>query len=969
MKKMSTHNLLTNNENNKIITTIKKELLNCDSFEINVAFITESGITLILNELQELQEKGIKGKIITGDYLNFTTPEALKKLMSFKNIKIKLNQNGNLHAKGYLFSKEETSTLIIGSTNITQTALTTNQEWNTMSTVSNNDDLYLQYKKEFLITWNQSESIEEVIEGYEKKYRNNQIQLEIQKKQLLQKNKSDEVKKHSNLVPNLMQKNVLLNLSISRNNGENKGLIISATGTGKTIVSALDVKVQKPKKLLFLVHRELIAQKACTVFSEFFPQKKCSVFNKKLTVQKNDFIQKIDYYFATIQTIGKTEFLKLFNKKYFDYIIIDEVHHIGAKIYQNLINYFEPKFLLGMTATPLRTDGIDIYKYFNYNTVSQFYLHDALKAKIIVPFHYFGIKDIVMEEDFDKGQRQKIEINETTTIKNLTIDNRVQHILEKSNFYGYSGKKLHALIFVSQVEEGKVLAQKISKVGINATFLGGMASDKKRKEAIKDFERGMISYIITVDIFNEGIDIPCVNQVILLRPTKSAIIYIQQLGRGLRKNLNKEFVVILDFIGNYKNNFLIPIALSQNNSYQKDDILKFLITGSNDIPGETTITFEKVIREELFTKISNLTKLGDKQLIKSEFNNLYQKTGDYPLLCDFQKHNSLSAKLILEHYKSMIELYKENNIQTVEIDKSTKNAIEFLSQHFTQAKRLHEFYILKILSDTVKNEFSIEYIVKNFISEYNIRTKFKENIKENFNNALEHLTKNKFANLSSRKKYQPLVKKKLEIVTKNKENKYELNFNHDNIFFQDILMYNLNYAYENYPINVDKETDVAKVINSGDIFCGNLKLHSLYNKSEAFHYLNLEYSNGYQVRGYTIFEEEKKGILFINFFDEQKNEYDNQLLTKKTCTYFFKNRELVKHKKLTKEGQLVNNKIESHLFARFDKSKEYYYLGEIINFSNIEEKIDLDNKKIIKCIATLKYEIMDNIYEYLKRKK
>ena len=417
------HRLLSNNEE-KIISVLRKELENCDEFIISAAFITEGGIALILEQLRILEEKGVQGKILTGDYLDFTEPKALKRLLGYKNIELKILPKEKFHAKGYFFRHGDIWTMIIGSSNLTQTALTINFEWNlkinsliegkTAKDILNN--FYSVFDRLPKADW-------EMIENYEKIYN---LTKEYRKKYEIKENISGMKK----ITPNLMQREALKNLDELRKISD-RGLLISATGTGKTYMSCFDVKNTKPKRMLFIAHRKNILEKAKKTFESIIGNKRMSLYNE------GD--NSADYIFAMIQTLNKKEHLEKFPKDYFDYIIIDEVHHSGAKTYQNLINYFQPRFLLGMTATPERTDDFDIYGLFNHNIVYEIRLYDALRENLLCPFHYFGVSDILIE-----GK----EIDEKTTIKDLVIDERVEHIIEKSRYYGWSGEKLHGLIFV-----------------------------------------------------------------------------------------------------------------------------------------------------------------------------------------------------------------------------------------------------------------------------------------------------------------------------------------------------------------------------------------------------------------------------------------------------------------------------------------------------------------------------------------
>ena len=691
------HRLLCNKDE-KIITTLRKELENCDEFIISVAFITEGGLALILEELKELENRNIKGKILTGDYLNFTEPKALKRLLNYKNIELKILSKEKFHAKGYFFRKDNLWTLVVGSSNLTQTALTINFEWNLKVNSLENGKIARDILSSFNDIFERLPKLDlEMIENYEKVYKLSKSYSKAQEK--LQ---SPLFKKE--IIPNSMQKEALSNLIELREN-EKEGLLISATGTGKTYLSAFDVKKVKPEKMLFIAHRKTIIKKAKYTFESI-------ISNKKMAIYGDEDISNADYIFAMVQTLNKKEHLERFPKDYFNYIIIDEVHHSGAKTYQSIINYFKPDFLLGMTATPERSDDFDIYGLFNHNIAYEIRLYDALRENLLCPFHYFGISDITVDGECIDGK---------TSIKNLTLDQRVDHIIEKSRYYGYSGEKLHGLMFVSRVEEANILSEKLNEKGIKSIALTGEHGDNARENTIEKLEKGEIEYLITVDIFNEGVDIPCVNQVILLRPTESSIVYIQQLGRGLRKNENKEFVVVLDFIGNYEKNFLIPTAISQNNSFDKDFMKRFILNGTNMIPGESSISFEEIVKERIFENI-NKTNFSTKKNIEHDFELLEKQLGRIPMLYDFFIRNMIEPSVILKFRKDYDSVLKalRPNTEFGDLSELEKNFLTFLSSFFTPAKRVHEMVILqesikeskvslKKIEDILEKEYKIKH--------------------------------------------------------------------------------------------------------------------------------------------------------------------------------------------------------------------------------------------------------------------
>lgn len=914
------HKLLCNRDE-KIVINLRKELENCDEFIISVAFITEGGLSLILEQLRELENRNIKGKILTGDYLNFTEPKALKRLLNYKNIELKVLSKEKFHAKGYFFRKGSLWTLVIGSSNLTQTALTVNFEWNLRINSLEDGKITKDILKSFNEIFERLPKLDlEMVENYEKIYKLSKDYSRIQEK-------NQDLLFKKDIKPNFMQKEALENLKILRES-KNKGLLISATGTGKTYLSAFDVKNVKPERMLFIAHRKTILKKAKYTFESI-------IKNKKMAVYGEESIADADYIFAMVQTLNKKEHLEKFPQNYFNYIIIDEVHHSGAKTYQSIISYFKPDFLLGMTATPERSDDFDIYRLFNHNIAYEIRLYDALRENLLCPFHYFGVSDITIDGEC---------IDNKTSIKNLTLEERVDHIIEKSRYYGYSGEKLHGLMFTSRVEEANILADKFNERGIKSIALTGEHGDNARESAIEKLEKGEIEYIITVDIFNEGVDIPCVNQVILLRPTESSIVYIQQLGRGLRKNENKEFVVILDFIGNYEKNFLIPTAISQNNSYDKDFMKKFLLNGTNIIPGESSISFEEVVKERIFENI-NKTNFSTKKNIEHDFNLLEKQLGRIPMLNDFFTRNMIEPSVILKFRKDYDSVLKalRPNIEFGILSEIEKNFLTFLSSFFTPAKRVHEMIILQ---ESIKNSrISLEKIEDILEKNYKIKQQ-----KENIENGIKHLSKEIFTSLSTMKEFEPILEKinGEYNLNKNFKNGYENN-KYFRELIEDLIAYNLGYVEKNYK-QCGKES---------------IQRYKQYTKQEGFWQLNLDFNNGYQVSGYTVFEKEKKVIMFVTM--EDSSVFDNKFLDQQRFPWFSKNnRCLSRNNKLTAEGKIAENNYTLEIFAKKSSGESFYYLGQIEKVLKAKECFTEKGIPRVEYELKLKNEVPQDLFDYLQ---
>lgn len=921
------HSLISNDEE-KIITVLRKYLMSCDEFIFSVAFVTLGGLTLFLEELKKLEEKNIPGKILTGDYLAFTEPKAIKKLLSYKNINLKIVNNEKFHPKAYFFRKDKVWTLIIGSANLTQAALTINFEWNLkINSLSDGKIIKSSLEKFFNVFNSLKEISKNSLKIYEEKY-------EELKKFRMPFPESDP---SSDIKPNSMQSEALKNLKeLSQSN--NKALLISATGTGKTYLSAFAAREYGAKKILFISHRRVILEKSINSFKKIFKNKKIKLFERDKINLFSEYLHKEIILFAMVQTLNKKEHLENFSKDYFDYIIIDEVHHSAAKTYQNILNYFEPKFLLGLTATPERTDNFNIYEFFDYNIAYEIRLHQAMQENLLCPFHYFGISDLIINGE---------SINIKSSINSLTSDDRVRHILDKSNYYGYSGNKLHSLIFVSNIEESKVLADKFNELGRKAIALGAQNSDAEREEAIRKLENGEVEFLISVDIFNEGVDIPCVNQVILLRPTFSSIVYIQQLGRGLRKNKNKDYTVVLDFIANYDKNFLIPVAISQNSNFDKDSMKRFMMNATNILPGESSINFDEISKERIFENI-NSSNFSNRKLIEQDFNLLEKQLGRIPFLCDFFNRNMIEPSVILKYKKDYDSVLKSLRPKLFlgEINALEKTFLIFLYSFFTPAKRIHEMVILK---EFLKHRKSvslsdIEYILKN---EYGL---FEEKL--NIENAFKHLAKEIFTNLSQIKPYPNILENnnKEYFLNDNFKKSYEKN-SYFKILIDDLIGYNLKYCQKYF------RQDSSST----------LKLYSEYSKQEAFWYGNLDFNNGYQVSGYTAFNKERKLMIFITMVNSNaRNVYTNIFYDNQTFNWFSKNsRYLQKNGKETIEGKIAKGFYNISVFVKKSNGENFYYLGEVDKIIDFKEIKNKQNKSMVEYIFKLKQEVKKDLFDYL----
>ncbi|THE09048.1 DUF3427 domain-containing protein, partial [Bacillus timonensis] len=681
--------LIINSEKGNLLNELIRSIKECEKFYFSVAFINFSGLQLLLEPIKEAEERGIKGKIITSTYLNFTESKALDKLKEFNNISLKVyvtDKEIGFHTKAYIFEYKDSYKVIIGSSNITQSALKSNIEWN-VEIISKQDASFIkEVLKEYENLWNMSiDADDEFIKRYEEflmSFKNSQ-----NTNQMIYEHKKQYI------VPNRMQRRAIENLDRLRSFGEKKGLVIAATGTGKTYMSAFDVKSFKPKKLLFIVHREEILKKAKDTFELLLPNEGIT-FGLLTGNYKN---KNVDYLFATIQTLSKC--YSDFRRDEFDYIIIDEAHHATSPSYQSVLDYFLPKFMLGMTATPERSDHHNVFELFDHNVALEVRLHEALDDELVIPFHYFGITDI---DEIDLSDVSIDDITEVT--RRLKVNERVDFIVEKMEFYGHDGDKRKGLGFCASIEHAQYMASEFNKRGYNSICLTGDDSPDTREQFIKRLEddHDNLEMIFTVDIFNEGVDIPSINTVLMLRPTNSPIVFIQQLGRGLRKFGEKSFLTVLDFIGNHTKTFLIAIALNGSRYYDKESLKVAVATGFANIPGATHIQMDRISQERILEQIDKENFNSMKYLKEEyfEFKKLNQGRIPYLLLDYFKYDGAPDPIKFINREKSYIQFVakveKDEYLKKLLQNENFEGAMKELSSKLP-LKRVYEFVIIRYL--------------------------------------------------------------------------------------------------------------------------------------------------------------------------------------------------------------------------------------------------------------------------------
>lgn len=678
--------LVINNPSNNqhVLTDIQEELEKCQMFHFNVAFVTQAGIKMLKPQLLDLANRGGHGRLLISPYLGFNDPQALRELLTLKNVEVRITaEDLQMHAKVYLFDHPTEQVVISGSSNLTGNALKVNYEWNVKLTATHNGEFIQQTRAEYERIWHKSQSLTELtIQQYEK----TRVPLvNLAADQHLVKTE-DEAEYAETISPNSMQASALEGLQKMRATGAKRALVISATGTGKTYLAAFDVRNYRPIRMLFIVHREQILRKAQQDFQRVigFKDENSCIYRSGMDIAGKQYI------FATIQSISQDKNLFQLAQDTFDYILIDEVHKAGAQSYQKFMNHFQPDFYLGMTATPERTDGESIYELFDYNIAYEIRLQQALAEDMLCPFLYFGVSEMTFDGEL---------VDDLTTFSRLTSADRVNHIMEKVTYYGVSGETVKGLMFCSTKREAHELSQQFNQKGWRTAALTGEDSQEKRLETINLLETGVLDYILTVDIFNEGIDIPAINQVVMLRQTQSSIIFVQQLGRGLRKHPDKEYVTIIDFIGNYSNNYLIPVALFGDQTMNKDNFRRNM-ANRNQLEGLTTINFEAIAQKQIFDAITN-SNLASIKILCEAYEEVKNRIGHVPLMYDFIVQNSIDPSIFFEnvafnHFGDVVRKFEKEQ-PLVFFTPYGEQILRFVVAELLNGKRLHEVMLLKYL--------------------------------------------------------------------------------------------------------------------------------------------------------------------------------------------------------------------------------------------------------------------------------
>lgn len=888
------------NVNTSFLNKIKSNLKKCKSFSFSVSFIKKAGLVLLEREIEEALDRGAKGRIITSTYQNFTDIGSLEQFYTWQkeydNFECHLDYecfgDNGFHTKGYLFEYDDSIEFIVGSSNITRFALLKNFEWNVSLISKDNLDSYNDALIEFELIWDKTLELDtKLIENYRL-----QLDYAIEKWDMDYVNAMD-----AKINPNSMQRKALRELRRYRDTGVKKALIISATGSGKTYLAAFDARNFGAKRLLYIVHRESILKDAKESFVKVFGAERTYGF---YTGNENSL--EADFIFATSNMLGRH--LDSFKKYEFDYIIYDEVHHVVAETGKKIFEYFEPEFILGLTATPERMDNQDIFTLFDQNVPFELRLRDAINNDLVVPFHYYGIRDQLV----DYSSKDKM-----TIAKNIAEQNNIEFIKSQIEKYRKPGEKLKCIAFCTNIQSCRLMAEELYEEGYHTISLTGINDTGVRIKAFKDLqdENNLLEIICTVDILNEGVDIPQVNMVLFLRPTESQTVFIQQLGRGLRKYPGKDYVTVLDFIGNnYDRAVQIAMALGTlgKTTYMEKAYLKEMIRTnfeSLDIP-EVKIEIDDLSKEEIINFIDK-TNFNSRVFLEKDYKNFksYINNGSYPTHMDFL--NSDVSPDLIRIIKSTFSGSKNKSYYNFlkKIDEDTIPMFD--DKQITSINNMEDLLPLARLDEYL--------IIEQAIKEHTIDLKRIEGINE-------HITDKTLENAYNNLKSLGLVE----------NNEIDLT-NIEDGEFKDYLLDTLNYGIVRYNREFGEYT-------------GLFKLYRNYYKEQAS---RIMLKNGILQKG-TYYEDDIAYIFAgIKKGEEGRLNYKDKFINNKIFQW-----ESIANVSESEKEHLRNSK-KVHLFIRKMESEDtvtlpYTYFG-LGTFTNERDSFtEEDGKKH----PTLLYDIV-----------
>lgn len=928
--------LVSNVEANTMHKAILEELRRSKSFTFSVAFVSSDAIASLKQPLIEFPGRG---RIITSTYLGFNSPDSFRELLNLSDLGIDVyvleDDARGFHPKGFIFEQEASTTAIVGSSNLTSRALKRNHEWNLRFSALPDGDIVhqltaaidTQLEGSILLT-------DDWIREYESTY------VPPQTRAGFEGIRTPAPGAGAQIIANAMQAEALAEIAKVRKAGEDKALVVSATGTGKTILAALDVKAANPRRVLFVVHREQILDRAIEEFTKVLDLQEGEV--GKFVGARKELDRR--FVFATVQSLGSLAKLQIIPQDHFDYILIDEVHRAGAKMHQNIIQYFKPDFMLGITATPERSDDFNVYSLFDYNVPYEIRLQKALEEDMLAPFHYYGVTDFEMDG---------VVISDASQLKTLIAPERVAHLIKAIETYGHVGTPVKGLMFCSRKDEARELSMLLNQktvhgIRLRTRTLTGEDSVETRERVVAQLENGELDYIITVDVFNEGIDIRTVNQVVMLRQTQSSIIFTQQLGRGLRKAAGKSHLIVIDFIGNYTNNFLVPIALFGDSSLNKDSLRKKMIEAQDvgAVSGLSSINFDAVAKERIFQSIAS-TRLDSLKNLKQSFRDLHTRLGRPPMLMDYARFDVVDPVVIVSargNYWNLLNAFKV--VEDLPTERENQ-ILTLASLEFLNGKRPHELLLLEHLTKT-----RVPIAVSDLESLFE-RAEIASD--QATIESIERIFNFEFFTEGDQKKYgSPLVAWSDGWITPTAE-------------FVDLL--STSQRFSEY---------LTDIIETGLFLSRHryrwgirLEVGKKYSRKDVCRLLNWQSDQKGTMYGYKVDSYSNSCPIFVTYHKDDEvsasTSYEDSFIGESTLRWFTRSNRTLESKEVQ---SIVSNEFPLYLFAKKDDAEgtDFYYLGKARSSNPVQTKMPGDKGKSLNVVTmdlNLETPIEAALYDYL----
>ncbi|WP_179872694.1 DUF3427 domain-containing protein [Microcella indica] len=938
------HNLnpevVLNNENSSVLRVLRRELKQAERFLFSVAFVTPRALALLKQELVDFDGTGT---IVTSDYLGFNTPGVFKELKALEKIGVsaRIHKSAAFHAKGYIFHRPDRSIALFGSANLTESALVANLEWNIKVSGLPQSNLSRQLEAlEIEQLQNSLDLSSDWIEEYAARPRPTTVWKAREAPPSNETTPPLALEPH--FTPNAMQREALAAIEKMRSKGARRVLVISATGTGKTALAAFHVGLVDPPRFLFIVHREQILDRAIEEFRTILGLDDKDV--GKLAGGTKESGKR--FVFATIQSLSQPDVLNHVRPDEFAYVVVDESHHIGAPTYRRVMDHLTPEFTIGLTATPERSDESDVFELFDYNVAYEIRLQAALEADMLAPFHYYGIADV----EFEDGTTT----DDATSVERLTSRLRAEHIVKNLELYGQVGTPPKGLIFCSRVEEARELSSQLNELTLHGrplktVALSGMDSVESRLEIVTQLDRGEIDYILTVDIFNEGVDIPSVNQVVMLRQTKSAIVFVQQLGRGLRKHSVKEYTVVIDFIGNYANNYLIPIALFGDHSQDKESLRRRLIEAEERgvLANISSIRFDKIAQKRVLDSVA-VTKLNSAALLKPAIEAMRSRLGRTPRLMDFAESDSTDPVVLATSYRHFPELLRRTLKLENSITSRQGKSLDFLGNEVLAAKRPAEAEILlQLLGGTPVSLLDLETAIAD---------PEQESDRSLTLSALRTLTFEFLTEAEGTRYGDPLVREDAGGM-------YRLSDE-----FREAIATSQDFANEVNDLLWTALSVIPRKYGGSAPFA----IGRQYSRKDASRLLRWRSNMQGTIFGYKVDSATKTCPIFITYHKADdviaSTQYEDELLDTRTLTWFTRSRRTLESAEVK---AIVNNAVTIDVFAKKDDSDgtDFFYLGRARADQHFQtDMLDKDGKPIPVVRVTLRFDepIPQGIFDYFQ---